>query len=157
MQPSQDAHARPRRSRRVRTLLLTTAAATALIPLCLFTVDTAEYAVVTQFGAPVQVLREPGLGFKLPYQSVDRFDNRLFVYAPPLSEFLTLEKTAIVASVAILWRILEPRKFFETVFDRPGAQARLSDIVFAELGAAIGSAPLDAFVSVEPGAYRAAA
>jgi membrane protease subunit HflC len=155
MQPFRDPHVRPRRSRRVRTLLLTAGAATALIPLCLFTVDTAEYAVVTQFGAPVQVLREPGLGFKLPYQNVDRFDKRLFVYAPPLSEFLTLEKTAVVASVAILWRILEPRKFFETVFDRLGAQARLSDIVFAELGAAIGSTPLDAFVSVEPGAYQA--
>jgi modulator of FtsH protease HflC len=46
--------------------MLAAAAATALIPLCLFTVDTAEYAVVTQFGEPVQVLREPGLGVKLP-------------------------------------------------------------------------------------------
>jgi membrane protease subunit HflC len=155
MQAFRDVHGRSRRSRRARTLVLAAATATALIPLCLFTVDTGEYAVVTQFGKPVQVLREPGLGVKLPYQSVDKFDNRLFVYTPPPSEFLTLEKTAVVASVAILWRILEPRKFFETVFDRTGAQARLSDVLFAQLGAAIGRAPLDAFVSIEPGAYRA--
>lgn len=131
------------------------AAAAALIPFCFFTVDTAEYAVVTQFGQPVQVVMEPGLGLKLPYQRVDRFDHRLFVHAPPLSEFLTLEKTAVVASGAILWRIAKPRRFFETVFDRSGAEARLSDLLFAELGAAIGRTPLDAFVSTEPGAYRA--
>jgi modulator of FtsH protease HflC len=123
--------------------------------MCFFTVDTAEYAVVTQFGRPVQVVTEPGLGVKLPYQSVNKFDNRLFVYAPPVSEFLTLEKTAVVASGAILWRIAAPRKFFETVFDRVGAEARLSDILFAELGAAIGRSPLEAFVSTQQGAYHA--
>ena len=138
-------------------LVLAAAAAVALSLMCFFTVDTAEYAVVTQFGQPVQVITEPGLGLKLPYQSVNKFDNRLFVYAPPLSEFLTLEKTAVVASGVLLWRIAEPRKFFETVFNRAGAELRLSDILFAELGAAIGRSPLEAFVSTEPNTYRAEA
>lgn len=138
-------------------LVLAAAAAVAVSLMCFFTVDTAEYAVVTQFGQPVQVVTEPGLGIKLPYQSVNKFDNRLFVYAPPLSEFLTVEKTAVIASGAIVWRIAEPRKFFETVFDRVGAEVRLSDILFAELGAAIGRSPLEAFVSSEPSAYRAEA
>ena len=155
MKPSRDICHEARRSRRTWTLTLAAAAAAVLTFMCFFTVDTAEYAVVTQFGRPVQVVTEPGLGVKLPYQSVERFDNRLFVYAPPLSEFLTLEKTAVVAAGAILWRIAEPRRFFETVFDRLGAEARLSDILFAELGAAIGRSPLEAFVSTEPGAYRA--
>jgi membrane protease subunit HflC len=131
------------------------AVALGLVPFCFFVVDQSEYAVVTQFGAPVQVVTEAGLGLKYPFQSANKFDRRLFVYAPPLSEFLTLEKTAVVASSVILWRIAEPRKFFETVFDRTGAEARLSDILFAELGAAIGRNPLTAFVSIEPGEYRA--
>jgi membrane protease subunit HflC len=155
MPPSRDVHHAKHRPGRNWTLALAAAAAAVLTMLCFFTVDTAEYAVVTQFGRPVQVVTTPGLGVKLPYQSVNKFDNRLFVYTPPLSEFLTLEKTAVVASGAILWRIAEPRKFFETVFDRVGAEARLSDILFAELGAAIGRSPLDAFVSTEPHAYRA--
>ncbi len=74
------------------------AAVLGLVPFCFFIVDQAEYAVVTQFGEPVQVVTEPGLGLKYPFQSVNKFDRRLFVYAPPLSEFLTLEKTAVVAS-----------------------------------------------------------
>ncbi len=127
--------------------------------LSFFTVDSGEYAVVTAFGDPVQVIKEPGLRVKHPYQSVRKFDNRLFVYTPSSSEFLTLEKTAVVASGAVLWRIAEPRRFFETVFDRLGAESRLGDILFAELGAAIGRSPLTAFVATGPAedTYRAEA
>ena len=114
-----------------------------------------RYAVVTEFGKPVQVVTEPGLRFKFPYQSVHTFDRRLFAYTPPATEFLTLEKTPVVASSTIIWRIADPRRFFETVFDRAGAESRLGDILFAELGAAIGQSPLAAFVSLDPGAYRA--
>src|ERR671925_857905 len=158
MQPSQDLDADQDRKSRVRprTMVLAALAAAVLglVPFCFFVVDQAEYAVVTEFGEPVQVVMAPGLGLKLPYQSVQKFDRRLFVYTPPQGEFLTLEKTAVVASGAILWRIAEPRKFFETVFDRNGAEARLSDILFAELGAAIGRTPLEAFVASAPEAYR---
>ena len=123
--------------------------------LSFFAVETGQYAVVTEFGDPVQVVTTPGPGIKYPYQSVRKFDARLYVYTPPLSEFLTRDKTAVVASGAILWRIEDPRKYFETVFNRTGAEARLSDILFAELGAAIGRHSLDAFVATDQGSYRA--
>src|SRR5437667_8543488 len=106
--------------------------------LCFFRVDNAEYAIVTEFGRPTQVITSPGLGFKLPYQSVRTFDRRLFIYASPPSEFLTLEKTPVVAAGTVLWRGADPRKFYETVFDRIGAESRLGHILFAELGAAGG-------------------
>jgi membrane protease subunit HflC len=126
--------------------------ATAL--LCCFAVDTGEYALVTEFGRPVQVVTTPGLRFKLPYQSVRTLDNRLFAYTPPSTEFLTVEKTPVVAASTIVWRVSDPKRFLQTVFDRAGAESRLGDILFAELGAAIGRSPLTAFVSTEPGAYR---
>jgi membrane protease subunit HflC len=123
--------------------------------LCSYAVDTGEYALVTEFGKPVQVVTVPGLRFKLPYQSVRTFDSRLFAYTPPSTEFLTVEKTPVVAASTIIWRISDPKQFFQTVFDRAGAESRLGDILFAELGAAIGRSPLTAFVSIEPGADRA--
>jgi modulator of FtsH protease HflC len=123
--------------------------------LCFFVVDGTRYAIVTDFGKPTQVITSPGLGFKYPYQSVRTIDRRLFVYASPSSEFLTLEKTPVVAAGTVLWRVADPRKYFETVFDRPGAESRLGDILFAELGAALGRNPLTAFVSVDAVAYRA--
>jgi membrane protease subunit HflC len=122
---------------------------------CFFKVETGEYAVVTQFGDPVQIVTTPGLGLKYPYQSVRKFDARLYVYTPAFSEFLTRDKTAVVAAGVILWRVEDPKKYFETVFNRAGAEARLSDILFAELGAAIGRNPLSAFVATEEGSYRA--
>lgn len=144
------------RGRRIALLVLLAAVAAAA-QLCLFTVRTGEYAVVTEFGDPVQVVTLPGLGLKYPYQSVTRFDARVYVTTPPFSEFLTRDKTAVAAASAILWRIADPRKYFETVLNRIGAESRLSDILFAELGAAIGRNTLDAFVTTEPGAYQAEA
>ncbi len=123
--------------------------------LCFFTVDSADYAIVTDFGKPTQVITAPGLGFKHPLQSVRTFDHRLFVYAAPPSEFLTLEKTPVVASGTILWRVADPKRYFETVVDRRSAESRLGDILSAELGATIGSNPLVAFVSMDATAYRA--
>ena len=122
--------------------------------LCVFSVDASECALVTEFGAPVRTVKEPGLHLKYPYQSVRAFDNRLSVFAPPPSEYLTLEKTPVLASTAAFWRIADPQRFLETVFDETGAESRLGDILYAELGAAIGRNPLQAFVAAEPGAYR---
>src|SRR6266705_3412172 len=127
--------------------------------LCLFTVGEREFAVVAQFGRPVRVESTPGLKFKLPapFQTVTRFDRRLFALIPSPREFLTLGKQNVVATGLILWRVHDPEKFMQTVFDRVGAESRLSDILFAELGAALGGAPFAAFVSTVPGAYRAEA
>ena len=120
-----------------------------------FVVDTTDYAIVTAFGKPTQVITSPGLGFRSAYESLRTLDRRLFVYASPPAEFLTLEKTQVIAAGTVLWRVAEPRKFFETVFDRTGAESRLGDVLFAELGAAIGRNPLTGFVSIDPRTYRA--
>jgi modulator of FtsH protease HflC len=147
-----------RSSSKPRQAILVAAAvlvAVAAIASCLFVVGDGERAVVTSFGRPVQVVTTPGLRVKLPYESVTKFDGRLSVYLPPLSEFLTLEKTAVTAAGAVMWRIAEPKRFFETVLNRTGAESRLGDILSAELGAAIGRSPLAAFVSAE--AYQAEA
>ena len=127
--------------------------------LCVFTVGGGEFAVVTQFGRPVRVESTPGLKLKLPapFQTVARFDRRLFALVPTPREFLTLGKKNVIASGFILWRVHDPKKFMQTVFDRVGAESRLGDILFAELGAALGGAPFPAFVSTAPGEYRAEA
>ncbi|HEX6111763.1 MAG TPA: protease modulator HflC [Geminicoccaceae bacterium] len=142
------------RARRLAFLALLTVAAVGVL-LSFFRVETGEYAVVTEFGDPVQIVTKPGLGIKYPYQSVRKFDARLYVHSPAFSEFLTRDKTAVIASGMILWRVEDPRKYFETVLNRAGAESRLSDILFAELGAAIGSNPLGAFVGTDQTAYRA--
>src|SRR5437868_11294388 len=143
------------RYRRALAVVAAIGLVAAVASLCFFTVDSADYAIVTDFGKPTQVVTAPGLRFKHPLQSVRTFDRRLFVYASPPSEFLTIEKTPVVASGAILWRVADPKRYFETVIDTRGAESRLGDILSAELGAAIGSNRLVAFVSTDAAVYRA--
>jgi hypothetical protein len=63
MQPSQDLDGDqdPGSRPRPRTMVLAALAAAVLclLPFCFFAVDRAEYAVVTQFGRPVQVVTAP--------------------------------------------------------------------------------------------------
>ena len=135
-------------------LLAGTAALAALALSCAFVVDATEFGIVTAFGRPVAVIDRPGLGAKAPYETVHRIDKRLFVYVAPPAEFLTLEKTPVVAAGTVIWRTVDLKHFFETVFDRPDAEARLGELLLAELGAAIGSNPLAAFVSADAAARR---
>ncbi len=124
---------------------------------CFFIVDEREYAIVTQFGNPVRVIKSPGLKLKYPYpfQDVLRFDNRFWVFESPSQEFLSLSKKNIMASSFLLWKIEDPKKFLQTVFDKKGAESRLLDIVSAQLGAALGKVELTTFITVNPEDYQA--
>ncbi len=59
--------------------------------ICFF-VDQTEYVYVTEFGKPKRLCTEPGLQFKLPYQSVRRLDRRLQMASPPGSQMLTRDR-----------------------------------------------------------------
>ncbi|GAB7547158.1 MULTISPECIES: protease modulator HflC [unclassified Cupriavidus] len=80
-----------------------------------FVVDQRQYAVVFAFGEIKQVVREPGLHFKLPppLQNVIFMDRRLLTIDVAASErFLTAEKKSMVVDWFVKWRITDPRKFF---------------------------------------------
>lgn len=62
--------------------------------ICFF-VDETEYVYVTEFGKPVWFHAEPGLKFKLPYQSVRRLDRRLQMHNPPGSQMLTRDRPGV--------------------------------------------------------------
>src|SRR5439155_657954 len=96
---------------------------------------------------PVLALEDrPSVPIPAPFQTVTRVDRRLFALVPAPREFLTLGKQSVVATGLILWRVEDPAKYMRTVFDRVGAESRLADILFAELGGALGGAPFAAFV-----------
>ncbi|MDQ6966918.1 MAG: protease modulator HflC, partial [Mariprofundaceae bacterium] len=48
-----------------------------LANMCAFVVDQREQVLELQFGNPKVVVNEPGLHFKLPWESLSRFENRL--------------------------------------------------------------------------------
>ncbi len=142
---------------RIRIVLVGTVVATlAATALSLFQVDTTEYAIVTQFGKPMQVLTEPGLYFKLPepVQTVTRLNRRLQIHTLPEAEFLTRDKKNVLVETFATWQVTEPLQFFKSVRDPVGANTRLSDILASELGAALGRYELANLVTTEADAVQ---
>jgi membrane protease subunit HflC len=80
-----------------------------------------------------------------------RLDARVLVFDNAPIEMLTADKKNVVLDTFICWRIADPLQFTQTVKTRPEAEARLLDIAAAEMGAAVGNAPMDAFISTTPG------
>jgi len=100
----------------------------------LFTVDETQTTIVTQFGKYIRSATEPGLYFKIPFvQVVHYFDKRILEYDASPSEILTKDKKNLVLDNYSRWKIIDPLKFFQTVRSEAGAQARLDDIVYADL------------------------
>jgi membrane protease subunit HflC len=109
-----------------------------LIPQLLFTINEREQAIITQFGAYVRTLTEPGLHVKLPFlQSIHRFDKRILATDAEPAEYLTLDKKRLVVDYVARWQIKDPLTFFISVGTLEGARARIEDIVFSELRQAI--------------------
>ena len=136
----------------LRTIILIVVALGFLaVNLVFFQVDATEYAVVTQFGNPVNVITSPGLYAKLPdpFQSVTRINNQLRVYNLPQTEFLTADKKNIVLEAYATWKVTDTLTFLKTVNDPQGAETRLADIVSSELGTALGQVELSRLVTVD--------
>ena len=119
-------------------------------------VDITEIVVITQFGKPVRVVSEAGLTVKWPdpVQSVIRLDKRLQALDSNVGEFLTQDKKNLVLSNFIVWRILDAKKFIQSVKDMSSAGRRLSDLVGSELGMAIGTYPLSSFLTTDEGGTK---
>ncbi len=117
----------------------------------LFTVDETEYATVTTFGKPVDIIKEPGLYKKwpAPVQSVISFDKRVQLFDPRPTENFTLDKKNLVVDSYACWRINEPDKFLEKVQTIQGAEDSLAVLMMSQLGAQLGRHELSAIVSVD--------
>lgn len=124
--------------------------------LVFFTVDETQFAVVTQFGEPVQAITRAGLQWKWPdpIQSVVTYDNRVMVLTPDKAEYLTSDKKNIVVENYVAWRITDPVQYLKSLQDRSRAETRLADVVSSELGTALGKQELASLVTTEEGAMK---
>jgi len=115
---------------------------------CCFTVDETESAIVLQLGKPVRGPLGPGLYFKLPFvQNAEFFDSRVLDYGSQSAEILTQEKKNMVVDNYAKWRITDPLAFYINFRTIRGAQARLDDIIYAEMRVVLGRYTLNEVVS----------
>ena len=118
------------------------------VSLSLFTVEQTEQAIVIQLGKPFGGINEPGLHMKIPFiQEVVYFEKRILVYDASPTEILTRDKKNLVVDNYTKWKITDPLRFYTTVKNEMGAQARLDDIVYAQLRVELGQHDLSNIVS----------
>jgi membrane protease subunit HflC len=110
----------------------------------MFVVDQHRYAVVYALGELREVIKEPGLHFKLPppFQNVVYLDKRLQTLdTADGGRFLTAEKKDLLVDVFVKWRINDPRQYLVAIGGgnpERGAE-RLAQVVQVALNAEIGA------------------
>lgn len=116
----------------------------------LFTVDETEQAIIVQLGKYIRTVKEPGLHFKIPLvQTVIHFENRILEYDAAAAKVITADKKHLVVDNYARWKIIDPLKFYETVRNEFGAQARLDDIVFSEIREELARHTLTEIISLQ--------
>jgi membrane protease subunit HflC len=98
----------------------------------LYTVDQTQQAVITQFGEPIRVVKDPGLHIKTPFvQQATTFEKRILEWDGRATQIPTKDKKFILVDTYARWRIAEPLKFFQSVGNELGAQTRLDNVIDA--------------------------
>jgi modulator of FtsH protease HflC len=121
-----------------------------LITQAAFRVDQTERAIVLQLGKPIGKTLEPGLHFKIPFvQNVLYFDNRILDYDSRPAEILTSDKKNMMVDNYSKWRIVDPLRFYTTLRTLPMGQARLDDIIYAELRVLLGQHTLTEVITTK--------
>ena len=116
----------------------------------LFVVDERENVLVLQFGQVRQEIKEPGLGFKIPFiQEVVRYDARILGLQTQPLEVTPLDDRRLVVDAFLRWRLADVRRFREAVGvdGVRAAQGRMDRIMNAAIREVLGSVPSSAVLS----------
>ena len=105
-----------------------------------FTVAEDEYACTVRFSKIIDTTSEAGLHFKLPFvDSVKYFTDATQLYDIPPSEVLTSDKQNMTVDCYILWRISDPKLFYQTLGSTAKAEERLDAITYSALKTDMGT------------------
>ncbi|CAM8632981.1 HflC Membrane protease subunits, stomatin/prohibitin homologs [Oxalobacteraceae bacterium] len=129
--------------------------ALAILSSTLFVVDQRQYAIVFALGEVKQVIKDPGLHFKLPppFQNVMFLEKRILTLdTPEPDRFITAEKKNILVDAFVKWRISDPKLYFVSFGgDERRMQDRMAQIVKASLNEEITKRTVREVISGERG------
>ena len=115
-----------------------------------FVVQEWRQAIVLQFGEPVQVIKEPGLKFKIPFiQDAIFFDRRMLNLDPQPEQMILSDQKRIIVDSFARYKIVDPLKFFQTVRSEANFSDRFGRILNASVRGVIAQYPLTSLLSQE--------
>ena len=118
----------------------------------LYTGDQKQFAVKFQLGEFIDAKTEAGLYFKAPLvQSVKFYDRRLLTLdAPEPDRITTSEKKPLKVDFIAYWRIIDVRKYYQSVTgDEEAAKRRLAQTIRANLAQEINKRTIHEVISAE--------
>ena len=100
-----------------------------------FVVDPTEQALVLRFGQPVRdLIGAPGLYAKAPFiDTVVYIDKRILALDNERQEVLVAENQRLEVDAFVRYRIADPLRFYQSVFNVKGADAQLGGMLNSAL------------------------
>lgn len=91
-----------------------------------------EYKLIRQFGKVDRVVSEAGIGFKMPFvEEIDTLPKQILLYDLPASDVITKDKKTMIADSYVLWKIVDPLKFAQTLNSSiSNAEGRINTVVY---------------------------
>src|SRR5579871_4846316 len=104
-----------------------------------FAVQQTEQALVVRFGAPVDVVTEPGLHFKAPFvDTVIPIDKRILDLENPSQEVIASDQKRLVVDAFARYRIKDALRFYQSVGSIQAANLQLTTLLNASLRRVLG-------------------
>lgn len=104
----------------------------------LFTVQQTEQTIVLRFGEPVEVVTDPGLHFKAPWNSVINIDKRILDLENPSQEVIASDQKRLVVDAFARYRIKNALRFYQSVGSIQAANIQLTSLLNAALRRVLG-------------------
>jgi len=123
----------------------------------LFTVDPTEQALVLRFGQPVRdVIDAPGLYAKWPFvDTVVFIDKRILALDNERQEVLVADNQRLEVDAFVRYHIVDPLKFYQSVFNIQGANAQLGGMLNSALRRTLSEASISDIVRTKRDALMA--
>ena len=120
-----------------------------------YTVEENQFACIVRFSEIISTTDTAGLHFKVPFiDTISYFSKATQFYDIPPSEVLTSDKQNMTADCYVLWRIEDPKKFYQTLGTTAAAEQRLNATTYNELKTVMGTLAQADIINMEDGAER---
>lgn len=99
-----------------------------------------EYTLIKQFGAVERIVSDAGLSFKTPFiQQTEKLPNTIMIYDQAASDVITKDKKTMVIDNFVLWKIVDPLKFVQTLNTIPEAERRIETVTYNAIKTTVGN------------------
>jgi membrane protease subunit HflC len=107
----------------------------------LFSVPQTHQALVLRFGAPVRVIAEPGLNYKMPFiDNVVYVDKRILDLENPAQEVIASDQKRLVVDAFARYKITDALRYYQTLGSLATANSQLGTLLNAGLRRVLGEA-----------------